>query len=113
MSIYFGRDRQPLQIGTDKYFENKYAQAITNAFSEFLKTAKRKPNLLETDDGKEYVNKFFNEFLEKNKIKSNSRYIAKGALFVERFNGPKCNLLKKLVFAKVNGDWITELPSLK
>ena len=43
--------------------KNKYAQSITDAFSQVVKTSKRKPNLLKTDDGKEYVNKIFDEFL--------------------------------------------------
>ena len=42
--------------------KNKYAQSITDAFSEIIKSSNRKPNLLETDDGMEYVNKIFNEF---------------------------------------------------
>ena len=42
--------------------KNKYAQSITDAFSQIIKTSRPKPNLLETDDGKEYVNKNFNEF---------------------------------------------------
>ena len=33
--------------------KNKYAQSITDAFSQIVKTPKRKPNLLETDDGKD------------------------------------------------------------
>ena len=37
--------------------KNKYAQSITDTFSEFIKSSNRKLNLLETDDGKEYVNK--------------------------------------------------------
>ena len=37
--------------------KNKYAQSITDTFSEFIKSSNREPNLLETDDGKEYVNK--------------------------------------------------------
>ena len=37
--------------------KNKYAQSITDTFSEIIKSSNRKPNLLETDDGKEYVNK--------------------------------------------------------
>ena len=45
--------------------KNKYAQSITDAFSQIIKTSRRKPNLLETDDGKEYVSKIFNEFLNK------------------------------------------------
>ena len=37
--------------------KNKYAQSITDTFSEFIKSSNREPNLLETDVGKEYVNK--------------------------------------------------------
>ena len=48
--------------------KNKYAQSLTDAFSEKIKSSNRKPNLLETDDGKEYVNKNFNELLKNNKI---------------------------------------------
>ena len=42
--------------------KNKDEQSITDAFSQFIKTSRRKPNLLETDDGKEYVNEIFDEF---------------------------------------------------
>ena len=38
--------------------KNKYAQSITDAFSQIVNSSKRKPSLLETDGGKEYVNKF-------------------------------------------------------
>ena len=40
--------------------KNKYAQSRTDAFFQFVKSSKRKPNLIETDDAKEYVNKFSN-----------------------------------------------------
>ena len=92
--------------------KNKYAQSITDAFSQIIKTSRRKPNLLETDDGKEYVNKIFNEFLNNNKIKRYSRYTGKGAVFAERFNKTIRNLLKKPVFEKGNADWLSELPSV-
>ena len=92
--------------------KNKYAQSITDAFSQIIKTSKRKPNRLETDDGKEYVNKIFNEFLNNNKIKRYSRYTDKGAVFAERFNRTIRNLLKKPVFEKGNADWLSELPSV-
>ena len=36
---------------------NNYAPLITDTFSEIVKSSNRKPNLLETDDGKEYINK--------------------------------------------------------
>ena len=92
--------------------KNKYSQSITDAFSQIIKKSKRKPNLLETDDGKEYVNKIFNEFLNNNKIKRYSRYTDKGAVFAERFNRTIRNLLKKPVFLAGNADWLSELPSV-
>ena len=64
------------------------------------------------DDGKEYVNKIFNEFLDYNNIKRYSRYIDKGAVFAERFIRTVRSLLKKPVFAKGKADWISELPSV-
>ena len=91
---------------------NKFSQSITDAFSEIIKSSNRKPNLLETDNGKEYVNKIFNEFLNNNKIKRYSRYTDKGAVFAERFNKTIRNLLKKPVFEKGNADWISELSSV-
>ena len=92
--------------------KNKFSQSITDAFSEIIKSSNRKPNLLETDDGKEYVNKTFNEFLNNNKIKRYSRYTDKGAVFAERFNKTIRNLLKKPVFLKGNADWLSELSSV-
>ena len=92
--------------------KNKYGQSITDAFSQTIKTSKRKPNLLETYDGKEYVNKIFDEFLNNNIIKRYSRYTDKGAVFAERFNRTERNLLKKPVFEKGRADWLSELPSV-
>ena len=90
--------------------KNKYAQSITDGFSQIIKTSRRKPNLLETDDGKEYVNKIFSEDLNNYNIKRYSRNTTLGAVFVERFNRTIRNLLKKPVFLAGNADWINELP---
>ena len=92
--------------------KNKYAQSRTDAFSQIIKTSERKPNLLETDDGRGNVNEIFNEFLNSNKIRRCSRYTDKGALFAERFNRTISNVLKKPVFERVNADWLSELPSV-
>ena len=55
--------------------KNKYAQSITDTFSEIIKSSNREPNLLETDDGKEYVNKirriFETEYNKKNILETN------------------------------------------
>ena len=92
--------------------KNKYAQSITDAFSETIKSSNRKPNLLETDDGKEYVDKIFNEFLKKNNIKRYSRYTDKGAVFAKQFNRTIRKLSKTPVFLAGNADWLSELPSV-
>ena len=89
---------------------NKNANTITEAFADII--TKRKPKLLETDDGKEFTNKMFNEFLKLNDIKRYSRYTSKGAVFAERFNRTIRDLLKKPVFEKGNANWIDELQSI-
>ena len=82
----------------------KYSQSITDAISQIIKTSPRKPNLLETDDGKEYVNKIFYESLNNNNIKRFSRYTDKVAVFAERFIRTVRNFLKKPVFEKGRAD---------
>ena len=80
--------------------KNKYAPSITDAFSQIIKTSKRKPYLLETDDGEEYVNRTFHQFLNNKNNKRHSRYTDKGVVFEERFNKTIHNLIKKLMFGK-------------
>ena len=92
--------------------KNKYAQSITDALSQIVKSSKRKPNLLKTHDGKEYVNKIFNDFLNNHHIKRYSRETALGIVFAERFKRTIRNLLKKPVFLKGHADWLSELPSV-
>ena len=92
--------------------KNKYAQSITDAFSEIIKSSNRKPNLFETDDGREYANKPLNEFLTNNNIKRYSRYTDNEAVFAERFNRTIGNLIKKPVFLKGKADWLSEIPSV-
>ena len=41
---------------------NKRSQSITDAFSQIVKSSKRKVNLLGTEDGTKYINKNYNEF---------------------------------------------------
>ena len=92
--------------------KNQYAQSITDAFSQNVQSSKRKPNLLETDDGKEYVDKIFNELSNKYNIKRYSRNTALGAIFAGRLNRTIRNLLKQPVFEKPNADCLSELPSV-
>ena len=92
--------------------KNKSAQSITDAFSQIIETSKRKPNLLKTDDGKEYVNKIFKDLLNNNNIKRYSLSTDEGAVFAERFNRRIGNLLKEPVLEEGNAKYISELPSV-
>ena len=65
--------------------KNEYAQSITEAFSQNVKTSKRQPNLRETDDGKEYFIKIFKEFSNSNIFKRFPRNTSPGAAFAKRF----------------------------
>ena len=90
--------------------KNKFAQTITDEVSNIINKSKRKPKLIETDDGKEFDNRTFNDFLKVNDNKKNNRYTDKGTVFAERFNRTIRNFLKKPVFEKSNCNWLDELP---
>ena len=93
--------------------KNKNAQTIKDSFENILISSKRKPNLIETDRGKEFYNNIFQDFLNKNNIKLYSRNSSYGAVFAGRFNRTIRDLLKKVVFENGDGDWIDVLPTIR
>ena len=92
--------------------KNKNAQTIKDSFENILISSKRKPNLIETDHGKEFYNNFFQDFLNKNNIKLYSRNSSFGSVFAERFNRTIRDLLKKIVFERGDAKWIDILPTI-
>ena len=92
--------------------KNKNAQTIKDSFENILISSKRKPNLIESDRGKEFYNNVFQVFLNKNDIKLYSRNSSYGAIFAERFNKTIRDLLKRPVFEKGDGNWIDILPTI-
>ena len=82
------------------------AQTLEDSFEHIVSKSKRKPKLIGTDDGKEFVNQSFTNFLRNNNIKQNSRSTSRGAVSPERFITTVRNLLKKPVFKKGDADWI-------
>ena len=74
--------------------------------------SKRKPNLIESDRGREFYNNIFQDFLNKNNIKLYSRNSSLGAVFAERFNRTIRDLLKKIVFEQGDAKWIDILPTI-
>ena len=92
--------------------KNKNAQTIKDSFENILISSKRKPNLIESDRGKEFHNNIFQDFLNKNNIKIYSRNTSLGAVFAERFNRTIRDLLKKIVFEQGDAKWIDVLPTI-
>ena len=64
--------------------KNKIAQTIKDSFENLLISSKRKPNLIESDRGKQFYNNIFQDFLNKNNIKLYSRNSSFGSVFAER-----------------------------
>ena len=92
--------------------KNKNAITIKDSFENILLSSKRKPNLFETDRGKEFYNNIFQDFLNKNNIKLYSGNSSYGAVFAERFNRTVRDLLKKIVFEQGDAKWIDILPTI-
>ena len=92
--------------------KNKNAHTIKESFENILISSKRKPNLIETDRGKEIYNNIFQDFLNKNNIKLCSRNSSYGAVFAERFNRTIRDLLKKVVFEQGDANWTDILPTI-
>ena len=92
--------------------KNKNAQTKKDSFENILIGSKRKPNLIESDRGKEFYNNIFQDFLNKNNIKLYSRNSSHGAVFAERFNRTIRDLLKEIVFERGDANWIDILPKI-
>ena len=60
----------------DCSFEKKNAPILKNSFENILKTSKRKPKLIGTDDGKEFFNKVFTDFIIERKMKKIESIVA-------------------------------------
>ena len=100
------------KFGWTVSLKNKNAQTIKDSFENILINSKRKPNLIETDRGKEFYNNIFQDFLNKNDIKLYSRNSSYGAVFAERFNRTIRDLLKKIVFEQGDAKWIDILATI-
>ena len=98
------------KFGWTVLLKNKNAQTIKDSFENIIISSKRKPNLIESDRGKEFYNNIFQDFLNKNSIKLYSRKSSYGAVFAKRFNRTIRDLLKKIVFEQGDAKWIDVLP---
>ena len=86
------------KLGWTVPLKNKNAPTIKNSSEIVLITSKRSPNLVETQRGKELLNKVFTDFLIKNNIKRYPRNFYSGAVFAEGLNRTVQGLLNLPVF---------------
>ena len=75
-------------------------------------SSKRKPNLFESDRGKEFCNIIFQIFLNNKNNKHFSRNTSLVAVFAERFNCTIRDLLKKVVFEQGDAKWFDVLQTI-
>ena len=101
-----------LKYGWTIPLKNKYATTNKDAFDQIITTLKRKPKLIETDEGMDFANKIFDSYLKSQNNKRYSRYTSKGAVFAESFNRTIRNLLKKPVFENGDANWVDILGSI-
>ena len=90
----------------------KNCKTLTNGFTNIFHESNRKPNLIETDDGKKFVNKSFTQFLKNKDFKRYTRHRPKGAIYAERFNRTIRDLLQEPVFGKWKANYFVELPKV-
>ena len=90
--------------------KDKTGVNVTKAFKDVFKI--RKPNHIQTDQGKEFYNKEFKELVKENNINHYSTYSGKKASVVERFNRTlKQNMWKKFT-EQGNYKWLEMLSKL-
>ena len=94
-----------------RLLSKKNAPTVKHSFENILISSKRKPNLIESDRGKDFYNKFQN-FLINNHIEHYSRNTSVGAVFAKRFKRTIEDLPKKIVFERKAANWIDVLPKI-
>ncbi|KAL4090174.1 hypothetical protein QTP88_025073 [Uroleucon formosanum] len=90
--------------------KSKTAKEVSSAMSKIL--IKRKPKLLQLDNGKEFYNTTFDALMKKHNIHKYSTYSTMKACIVERFNRTLKEKMFKEFTARGSHEWISILPSL-
>ena len=80
---------------------------MEDSFENIPITLKRKPNPIETDEGK-----IFTDLLNKSNYKRYSRYTSLGVVFAERLNRTIRDFCKRPVLEKGDANWIDVLPKI-
>ena len=89
--------------------EDKSGKSTTTALKSLIEKAKRKPDKIWSDRGKEFYNKTFLDFLNQNEIQIYSTNSDLKAVFVERFNRTLLDLIKIPMYIEGKACWLNHL----
>ena len=89
--------------------KDKSGKSTTTAIKSLIEKAKRKPDKIWSDKGKEFYNKTFLDFLNQNEIQIYSTNSDLKAVFVERFNRTLLDLIKKPMYIEGKACWLNHL----
>ena len=89
--------------------KNKEGKSVTEAFKDVVKKSQRKPDKIWSDRGKEFYNKTFKDYLQKNNIEIYSTNSDLKAVFVERFNRTLLDLIKMDMYIEGKAKWIDKI----
>ena len=90
------------KYGWIKPLRDKRSETVSKAFDEMFETSKRKPKILWSDKGSEFISKHFKEFLKKKDIKIYHTENEKKSNVVERWNKTIKNKMWKMFSANNN-----------
>ena len=88
--------------------KDKSGKSTTTAFKSLIEKAKRKPDKIWSDRGKEFY-KTFLDFLKEQNIHIYSTNSDLKAVFVERFNRTLLDLIKKPMYIEGKACWLNNL----
>lgn len=92
--------------------KNKTAQSVTKAIKDIFITDKRIPKNLQTDAGKEFFNKDFENLMKKYNINHYSTFSSKKASVVERVNRTLKSMMWRDFSMQGSYKWISLLPKI-
>ena len=90
------------KYGWIKPLRDKRSETVSKAFDEMFETSKRKPKILWSDKGSEFISKHFKEFLKKKDIKLYHTENEEKSNVVERWNKTIKNKMWKMFSANNN-----------
>jgi hypothetical protein len=91
--------------------KNKTGDSVTEAFNEIV-SGGRKPENLWVDEGKEFYNKTFQSFLDKNTINMYHTFNEGKAVVIERFNRSLKRIMWKYFTSNNTYTYLNDLPKM-